>query len=129
MQPSVHKTRNRLEGAKRSADAQSLSTPVTAGPTTSKTLGLAQSLQLGSGCAASPHHHAASPEHGMTLAFDEMTGADGAIRPSYSELARWLAEIPPDTLDFRRREAEVLFRRIGITFAVYGEADAQERLI
>ena len=27
------------------------------------------------------------------------------------------------------REAEVLFRRIGITFAVYGEADAQERLI
>ena len=65
----------------------------------------------------------------MTIAFDEMTAADGAIRPSYSELARWLAEIPPDTLDFRRREAEVLFRRIGITFAVYGEADAQERLI
>ena len=32
-------------------------------------------------------------------------------------------------LDYRRREAEVLFRRIGITFAVYGEADAQERLI
>ena len=65
----------------------------------------------------------------MTIAFDEMTGADGAIRPSYSELARWLADIPPDVLDFRRREAEVLFRRIGITFAVYGEADAQERLI
>src|SRR5262249_11394315 len=34
-----------------------------------------------------------------------------------------------DVLDYRRREAEVLFRRIGITFAVYGEADAQERLI
>ena len=32
-------------------------------------------------------------------------------------------------LDHRRREAELLFRRIGITFAVYGEADAQERLI
>ena len=32
-------------------------------------------------------------------------------------------------LDYRRREAELLFRRIGITFAVYGEADAQERLI
>src|SRR6516162_4848738 len=65
----------------------------------------------------------------MTIAFDEMTGADGAIRPSYSELARWVAQIPPDILDFRRREAEVLFRRIGITFAVYGEVDAQERLI
>jgi uncharacterized circularly permuted ATP-grasp superfamily protein len=65
----------------------------------------------------------------MAVAFDEMTGADGTLRPAYGELARWLGEIPPDILDFRRREAEVLFRRIGITFAVYGEADAQERLI
>ena len=65
----------------------------------------------------------------MADAFDEMTGADGAPRPAYDQLARWLAEVRPDVLDFRRREAEVLFRRIGITFAVYGEADAQERLI
>src|SRR5271166_2894951 len=65
----------------------------------------------------------------MSVAFDEMTDADGTLRPAYGELSRWLAEIPPDILDFRRREAEVLFRRIGITFAVYGEADAQERLI
>jgi len=42
---------------------------------------------------------------------------------------RWLGEVPADVLDYRRREAELLFRRIGITFAVYGEADAQERLI
>lgn len=62
-------------------------------------------------------------------AFDEMTGTDGAVRPAYAELSRWLSEIPPDILDYRRREAEVLFRRIGITFAVYGEADATERLI
>src|SRR2546421_4816673 len=65
----------------------------------------------------------------MAVAFDEMTGADGTVQPAYSELARWLTEIAPDVLDSRRREAEVLFRRIGITFAVYGEADAQERLI
>jgi uncharacterized circularly permuted ATP-grasp superfamily protein len=32
-------------------------------------------------------------------------------------------------LDYRRREAELIFRRIGITFAVYGEAETQERLI
>ena len=62
-------------------------------------------------------------------AFDEMKGTDGALRPAYGELSRWLAEVPPDVLDYRRREAELLFRRIGITFAVYGEADAQERLI
>src|SRR5438552_14181647 len=65
----------------------------------------------------------------MALAFDGMMRVDGTVQPAYRELARWLAEIPSDVLDFRRREAELLFRRIGITFAVYGEADAQERLI
>jgi uncharacterized circularly permuted ATP-grasp superfamily protein len=65
----------------------------------------------------------------MAVAFDEMTGADGTSRLPYGELARWLGEIPSDVLDYRRREAELLFRRIGITFSVYGEADAQERLI
>ncbi|MFX5180177.1 circularly permuted type 2 ATP-grasp protein, partial [Acinetobacter baumannii] len=30
---------------------------------------------------------------------------------------------------YRRQEAELLFRRIGITFAVYGEAESTERLI
>ncbi|MCJ8143006.1 circularly permuted type 2 ATP-grasp protein [Ancylobacter sp. A5.8] len=65
----------------------------------------------------------------MTVAFDEMTNADGSIRSAYAALARWLSDVPPDVLDFRRREAEFIFRRIGITFAVYGDSDAQERLI
>ena len=65
----------------------------------------------------------------MSVAFDEMKGGDGTLRPAYGELYRWLGEVPPDVLDYRRREAEVIFRRIGITFAVYGEADAHERLI
>ncbi len=66
----------------------------------------------------------------MATAFDEMRGHDGDdVRPAYGELARWLAEVPADVLDYRRREAELIFRRIGITFAVYGEADATERLI
>src|SRR5436190_4158922 len=65
----------------------------------------------------------------MAVAFDEMNGTDGALRPAYGELSRWLAEVPPDVLDYRRREAELIFRRIGITFAVYGDAEAQERLI
>ena len=63
------------------------------------------------------------------VAFDEMKGTDGALRPAYGELSRWLGEVPPDVLDYRRREAELIFRRIGITFAVYGEADGRERLI
>ena len=65
----------------------------------------------------------------MRVAFDEMKGADGQLRPAYTALSAWLSEVPPDVLDHRRREAELLFRRIGITFAVYGEADATERLI
>src|SRR4249919_399489 len=65
----------------------------------------------------------------MTLAFDEMKALDGSIRPAYAQLNAWLGSISPDVLDHRRREAELLFRRIGITFAVYGDADATERLI
>src|SRR5579864_1017586 len=65
----------------------------------------------------------------MAVAFDEMNGMGGDLRPAYQELSRWLKETPPDALEYRRQEAELLFRRIGITFAVYGEADAQERLI
>jgi uncharacterized circularly permuted ATP-grasp superfamily protein len=66
---------------------------------------------------------------GVHAAFDEMKQADGAVRPAYSSLAAWLESVDADVLDYRRREAELLFRRIGITFAVYGEAESQERLI
>jgi len=65
----------------------------------------------------------------LRVAFDEMTTAEGTVRGPYAQLSRWLAELPPDLLDNRRREAELLFRRMGITFAVYGAAEAQERLI
>src|SRR3984957_4117808 len=65
----------------------------------------------------------------MAVAFDEMNGLGGDLRPAYQELSRWLKETPPDALEYRRQEAELLFRRIGITFAVYGDAEAQERLI
>src|SRR6202042_2740229 len=65
----------------------------------------------------------------MAVAFDEMNGPGGDLRPAYLELSRWLKETPPDALEYRRQEAELLFRRIGITFAVYGDAEAQERLI
>jgi uncharacterized circularly permuted ATP-grasp superfamily protein len=65
----------------------------------------------------------------MAPKFDEMTLGDGSIRPHYGRIARWLAETPAELLAFRREEAELLFRRIGITFAVYGDKDAAERLI
>ncbi len=65
----------------------------------------------------------------MAIAFDEMNGPNGQLSPAYQALSQWLKETPPDALEYRRQEAELLFRRIGITFAVYGDAEAQERLI
>ncbi len=65
----------------------------------------------------------------MQAVFDEMNAPGGKLRAAYQELSRWLDETAPETLQYRRQEAELLFRRIGITFAVYGDAAAQERLI
>ncbi len=56
-------------------------------------------------------------------------GAGAAVRPAYARLRRWLDETPPDLLETRRRQAELFFRRLGITFAVYGDEDGAERLI
>ena len=61
--------------------------------------------------------------------FDEMALPDGAPRQVYARLAQWLAQAPPGLLASRRAQADLLFRRIGITFAVYGEKEATERLI
>ena len=66
-------------------------------------------------------------------AFDEMHGLvygeAAAIRSAYDRLKRWLDETPPDLFDTRRSQAELFFRRIGITFAVYGDNESTERLI
>jgi uncharacterized circularly permuted ATP-grasp superfamily protein len=61
--------------------------------------------------------------------FDEMRWPDGRARGVYERLARWLGDAPSEFLSSRRSQAELLFRRIGITFAVYGDKDATERLI
>ncbi|MCB1507240.1 MAG: circularly permuted type 2 ATP-grasp protein [Hyphomicrobiaceae bacterium] len=62
-------------------------------------------------------------------AFDEMSGFDGTLRAPYREIGRWLESVPPELLSQRREEAEILFRRVGITFAVYGAEEAEERII
>ena len=63
--------------------------------------------------------------------YDEMHGWSGKadVRDVYGPIQRWLDESPPELLEARRRQAEILFRRIGITFAVYGADEATERLI
>ncbi|EHR71629.1 hypothetical protein BurJ1DRAFT_2806 [Burkholderiales bacterium JOSHI_001] len=74
----------------------------------------------------------------MKLSFDEMQtlasgGAIPGIRKHYREYQAWLNEQPAELMHARRDEAEMIFRRVGITFAVYGAKDEDgagtERLI
>src|SRR5271165_7603092 len=62
-------------------------------------------------------------------AFDEMGPAGDRARALYGKVKLWLDETPPELLASRRAQAEYMFRRIGITFGVYGDKDAAERLI
>ena len=61
--------------------------------------------------------------------FDEMLLADGRVREHYAAYWDWLNKRPPAEMERKRREAELLFHRVGITFAVYGESRGTERLI
>ena len=61
--------------------------------------------------------------------FDEMlVGSDG-VRAPYSEYEKWFSQEDPARLSKKSKEAEAFFRRTGITFNVYGQSAAQERLI
>ncbi|MDP3315482.1 MAG: circularly permuted type 2 ATP-grasp protein [Devosia sp.] len=61
--------------------------------------------------------------------FDEMHNADGSVREPYLILEEWLKDQPPQALSLMSGDAEALFRRLGITFAVYGSNEGSEKLI
>ncbi|HEX5372307.1 MAG TPA: circularly permuted type 2 ATP-grasp protein [Aquabacterium sp.] len=65
--------------------------------------------------------------------FDEMHANGTLVRDHYQTYDRWLARQPREVMQSRRDEAEMIFRRVGITFAVYGDKDESgagtERLI
>ncbi|OFW40386.1 MAG: hypothetical protein A3J29_11475 [Acidobacteria bacterium RIFCSPLOWO2_12_FULL_67_14b] len=63
------------------------------------------------------------------LIFDEMTCSDGGARLAYRQISEWLKWSTLERLRQSATEAEVLFRRLGITFVVYGDEDGTERLI
>ena len=63
------------------------------------------------------------------VAFDEMRLQDNAVRTAYRDLTAWLQYTPNEIFLRKRQEADALFRRLGITFAVYGEGGDRERLI
>jgi uncharacterized circularly permuted ATP-grasp superfamily protein len=61
--------------------------------------------------------------------YDEMYADDGAARPHCRALAEWLTATPPERVAEKRQEADLLFHRVGITFAVYDDDQGSERLI
>jgi uncharacterized circularly permuted ATP-grasp superfamily protein len=58
-----------------------------------------------------------------------MYPAEGAARAHYLRYTDWLAAQPAERLAQKRAEADALFHRVGITFAVYGQEEGAERLI
>ncbi|WP_022980258.1 circularly permuted type 2 ATP-grasp protein [Ideonella sp. B508-1] len=62
----------------------------------------------------------------MRPSFDEMHANSATVREHYQTYDRWLAQQPRDVMKARREEAEMIFRRVGITFAVYGDKDSGE---
>jgi uncharacterized circularly permuted ATP-grasp superfamily protein len=76
-------------------------------------------------------HGGITKQMGIERVFDEIMGTGGGMVPR-SELAplgRWIEDTPPQELRRRQQSAEATFRQLGITFAVYGESDASERII
>ncbi|WP_372841359.1 circularly permuted type 2 ATP-grasp protein [Phaeovulum sp.] len=60
--------------------------------------------------------------------FNEMYQGE-TVRPPYARLEDWMQAMPAQLRQMKQAEAEALFRRIGITFAVYGEGGDPDRLI
>jgi uncharacterized circularly permuted ATP-grasp superfamily protein len=71
--------------------------------------------------------HDAAPR--ASAAYDEMYDADGNVRRHYQAYADWLAGQSAEVMAARKIEADLSFRRVGITFSVAGDAAGTERLI
>jgi uncharacterized circularly permuted ATP-grasp superfamily protein len=63
--------------------------------------------------------------------FDELWGTsrNRKARAGFEPLMRWLKDISAAELERRHQAAEAAFRSLGITFAVYGDEAAAERII
>lgn len=63
------------------------------------------------------------------VAFDEMNPGENGVRHPYAGYNEWLQSQDAGRLEQKMQDAESVFRKTGITFAVYGEQEAAERLI
>jgi uncharacterized circularly permuted ATP-grasp superfamily protein len=71
--------------------------------------------------------------HKFDEMYEQLPYQGAAVRKHYQRYDQWLAKQPGELMRRRREEAEMIFRRVGITFAVYGAKDEDgsgtERLI
>ncbi|AHB77804.1 MULTISPECIES: circularly permuted type 2 ATP-grasp protein [Pandoraea] len=65
----------------------------------------------------------------MVESYNEMASITGTTRSHYRRFDDWLKCQSDDVLHHKRAEADLAFRRVGITFAVYGNEAGTERLI
>lgn len=65
----------------------------------------------------------------MAEIFNEMQDKSGQVRSPYLRVEDWLKTLKRKDVERAIQEAESRFRRQGITFAVYGDKEAAERLI
>src|SRR5689334_16048368 len=65
----------------------------------------------------------------MGSIFNEMLNPDGSVRVPYAQIHGWVGSLGTAHVEQALKEAEGIFRRLGITFAVYGAEEASERLI
>ncbi|MEJ5977904.1 circularly permuted type 2 ATP-grasp protein [Novosphingobium sp. PS1R-30] len=68
-------------------------------------------------------------QSGSRAQYDEMLDPDGSVRPAYAGFRNWYDAQDSGWLKRQDSEAERFFRRTGITFNVYGDDAAEERLI
>jgi len=59
--------------------------------------------------------------------YNEMYREDGGVRHHYEPYSRWLDGTAVEHLLQKQREADALYTRLGITFAVYGDESGVER--
>ncbi len=76
-----------------------------------------------------PRPDGAYANYALGAPYDEMFARDGTVREHYAALAERLATLPPEELYRRQQACELSFLHQGITFTVYSDAQATERII
>lgn len=81
------------------------------------------------GAEARPGRDAPYAKYVLGKAYDEMFAPDGSVHPHYAALNSRLISLPPEELNRRQQACEQSFLQQGITFTVYTDAQATERII